>query len=61
MIADIGTRKGVSIRDVDQSSAWINGYEWMRKVVSKFPIKSIDELKLSNVELKEAHKECPLP
>ena len=61
MIADIGTRKGVSIRDVDQSSAWINGYEWMRQVVSKSPIKSNDELKLSNVELKEAHKECLLP
>ena len=27
MIADIGTRKGVTLQDIDSSSQWINGYE----------------------------------
>ena len=61
MIADLGTHQGVSITDVDQSSVWINGYEWMRQEQSRFPIKSITELKLSDDELKEANKEFPLP
>ena len=29
MIADIGTRRGATIKDVDQSSTWINGFKSM--------------------------------
>ena len=30
MIADIGTRKGATLDDVNQESSWINGFEWMK-------------------------------
>ena len=38
MIADIGTRKGTKLKDVDQASQWINGYDWMRKYSKVFPV-----------------------
>ena len=47
LIADLGTRKGAKLSDVDANSAWINGYEWMRKYESTFPLLSISDLKLS--------------
>ena len=31
MIADLGTRKGASIKDVNGTSAWFNGYSWIRE------------------------------
>ena len=40
MIADIGTRRGATIQDVDQSSAWINGFDWMHLPTTQFPIQS---------------------
>ena len=40
MIADLGTRRGVSIQDVSQNSSWFKGYQWMTDDSSKFPIKS---------------------
>ena len=36
MIADIGTRKGTTIKDVDQSSVWTNGYQWMQNDSTTF-------------------------
>jgi hypothetical protein len=41
MIADLGTRRGVKINQVDQCSVWINGFDWMRQSKDCFPIKSI--------------------
>ena len=41
MIADIGTRKGSKITDVDQNSTWINGFSWMRLDENQFPTKSV--------------------
>ena len=29
MIADIGTRRCMSLQDVDENSVWAYGYEWM--------------------------------
>ena len=29
MVADLGTRRGAALTDVDQYSTWINGFKWM--------------------------------
>lgn len=47
-MADTGTRKGCTIKDVDQESLWINGHDWMRKERDQFPVQSADEIILSN-------------
>ncbi len=44
MIADLGTRKGMTITDVGPDSLWINGFDWMRRPVSEFPMKSRSEI-----------------
>ncbi|XP_066927641.1 uncharacterized protein [Clytia hemisphaerica] len=38
MIADIGTRKGATLKDVSRTSTWINGFDWMHLDHSQFPI-----------------------
>ena len=43
--ADIGTRKGATIEDVNQASEWINGKPWM-----KLPFNELRESHLRNVE-----------
>ncbi|XP_066917508.1 uncharacterized protein [Clytia hemisphaerica] len=45
-LADIGTRRGASIKDVDADSAWINGHPWLQLEHSEFPIFKPDEVKL---------------
>ena len=57
MIADLGTRKGATIQDVYDDSKWINGYDWMKLKQSDFPIMSAKELRLSQAEMAEIHKE----
>ena len=57
MAADIGTRKGATIHDVDQNSTWINGFNWMKSPQSAFPMLSSDEIRLSETESLEAKKE----
>lgn len=57
MIADIGTRKGATLNDVNNESTWINGFDWMQSDVSKFPIKNAQELKLNEYEISEVHRE----
>ena len=61
LIADLGTRKGAKLSDVDANSAWINGYEWMRKDESTFPLLSISDLKLSASENESFKKETFSP
>ena len=39
MIADLGTRKGVKTKQVDQDSVWKNSFEWMKLEFSQFPKK----------------------
>ena len=46
MPADIGTRKGATVKDIGPDSQWINGFPWMRGPESEFPMKSADELLL---------------
>ena len=51
MIADLGTRRVDDLRLVDQNSTWINGFDWMRKDNKEFPIKSLDQIRLSREDL----------
>ena len=51
MLADIGTRKGVTIADVSDDSEWINGQDWMNGDESTFPMKSFREAVLSKNDL----------
>ena len=51
MIEDLGTRRVNDLRLVDQNSTWINGFDWMRKDDKEFPIKSLDQIRLSREEL----------
>lgn len=57
MAADIGTRKGATLEDIDQSSTWINGFPWMVLDHTSFPMKSSEEIKLNEVDTLEAKKE----
>ena len=57
MPADIGTRKGAKITDIDQDSDWINGMPWMRGSEEEFPIQTIEETKLTQEDMAEAEKE----
>ena len=58
-VADIGTRKGAKIKDVDRDSVWINGEEWVTKEEKDFPTMTIYEINLKNIKdivNKEMHK-----
>jgi hypothetical protein len=57
MPADIGTRKGATLADINQDSEWINGKPWMRDPVEDFPTQTIEEIKLNQQDLVEAEKE----
>ena len=48
MIADLGTRQGTTLEDINSSSQWINGLSWRNKEVEDFPIKTVRELSLSS-------------
>ena len=51
LIANLGVRKVDDPRLVDQNSTWINGSDCMRKDNKKFPIKLLDQIRLSREEL----------
>ena len=36
MPAELGTRKGATLKDVNMESTWQNGFEWMRLNESEF-------------------------
>eukprot|EP00794_Sanderia_malayensis_P010652 gene10652-biopygen7789 len=57
MIADLGTRRGVTIEMVNQSSTWVNGFDWMHLPSAQFPTQSVDELKFTEQQLTEMEKE----
>ena len=52
MIADLGTRKGVKLDQINQASTWRNGFDWMKLDSPQFPIKSSKEINLSTEEIK---------
>ena len=51
MVADIGTRKGASLSDVENKSIWINGVDWMKKDKSQFPVLTVQEVRLDPSKL----------
>ena len=57
MIADLGTRPGATIKDVDQDSTWNCGYPWMKLPVNEFPMKTCEEVKLDAAQAKEFNSE----
>ena len=57
MIADLATRKGATLHDVNMNSTWQNGFAWMKLDSSKFPILSPDEIKLSDADIKHVNIE----
>ena len=57
MPADIGTRKGATVADINQDSDWINGLAWMRGREEDFPTLTIEEIKLNQQDMAEAEKE----
>ena len=57
MIADLGTRKGATLENVNKDSAWINGFQWMKLDSSCFPVKCAEDLKLSESDITEVQKE----
>ena len=56
---DMGTRKGCTLSDVDQSFTWINGYEWMKLKFSAFPEKSVNVIILCQDEILKIGIEAP--
>ena len=44
MIADLGTRRGTALEDINSSSQWVNGLSWINKEVEDFLIKTVREL-----------------
>ena len=57
MVADLGTRKGAKIEDVGPNISWINGLPWMRGKEAEFPVRTIEEIRLSGQERGEANIE----
>lgn len=49
-LADIGTRPGTTLQDIDGQSSWQTGMKWMYLPKSEWPAKSIAEVKLSGDE-----------
>ena len=59
MIADLGTRRGTTLEDINSSSQWINGLSWMTKEVEDLPMKPVRELFLSSDEVNQMKEEIP--
>ena len=57
MIADLGTRRCVSIEEINQNSSWIQGYPWMQEDESTFPAKTVKEISLNAQEKQHLKKE----
>ena len=57
MIADLGTQRVNDLNLVDKDSAWINGYDWMKKDQKDFPTKLIHQIRPENEDLSALQKE----
>lgn len=53
MVANLGIWWVTNLKLVDQNSTWINRFDWMKEDKVKFPVKSINKIKLSNTEMTE--------
>ena len=54
MIADIGTRRGPTLTDVNDDSRWIRGDPWMHLNINEMPITKISDIKMSKSEETQA-------
>ena len=61
MPADLGTRKGVKVKEVSEDSVWCKGLPWMVKPEEEFPTSTIEDVLLSQQELADANKEKMVP
>ena len=57
MIADLGTRRGAVLNEVDANSEWMNGMQWMTLPEEEFPTYTVAEVKINNSQLDEVKKE----
>ena len=48
----------MALEEVNEQSIWINGHDWMQLDVSEFPVKTAQELRLTESEVSEFQKEC---
>ena len=55
-LADLGTRHA-EVTEVNSLSAWQNGAEWMQKERSAMPVKTLEEMKISQEDKKIASQE----
>ena len=55
--ADLGTRKGAKISDSSEGSVGMKMFDWLRDDRLNFPVKSPEDLKLSDDELTDYHSE----
>ena len=51
MLADIATRKGATLDDVNSNSIWINGHPWLRGDKSTFPTKTVSQINFNSSDL----------
>ena len=61
LIADLGTRRGAKLCGVGKDSVWYNGFDWMRKEQSEFPIVPMKNLVLSSSDKEPYQKELFVP
>lgn len=47
MLADVGTRRGATISDIDNNSKWFNGLPFMTLDLSEMSIKSVSDIKMT--------------
>ena len=57
MLADVATRKGAQLEDIDSGSEWINGQEWMSLNTDEFPTKTVNQIILDSIDLNHMKKE----
>ena len=60
MLADIATRRGATLEEINQNSTWIKHLEWMKHKQDEFPTQTVGNIILTNSELQEVKKESPL-
>jgi len=60
MLADIATRKGAKLEDINCNSEWINGSEWMYFNEEDFPTKTVSQIILNSTNLNEVKKEATI-
>ena len=59
MLADLGTRRNVTVAEVAPGSVWVEGHGWMKKTCDHHPVKKIEELTLNEQQLIDYRKGIP--